>query len=37
MVSVETKRGNLVTQVIDTGIGMKEEDLSSLFTFFGKL
>ena len=37
MVTVEMKRGNLVTQVRDTGLGMKEEDLSSLFRFFGKL
>lgn len=30
-------QGYLITMVIDTGMGMKQEDLSKLFTFFGKL
>lgn len=31
------KNGILITEVIDTGIGMKNEDLQRLFKFFGKL
>ena len=37
MVTAEMKKGHLVTKVSDTGLGIKEEELSSLFTFFGKL
>lgn len=29
--------GAIVVDVKDTGIGIKQEDLSSLFTMFGKL
>lgn len=29
--------GHLVSDVRDTGIGIKEEELNKLFTFFGKL
>ena len=34
---VYMKGNHLVTEVDDTGIGMKPEDLSKLFCFFGKL
>lgn len=27
----------LITEIKDTGVGIKEEDLSKLFRFFGKL
>jgi anti-sigma regulatory factor (Ser/Thr protein kinase) len=36
-VHVSMKNGILITEVIDTGIGMKNEDLQRLFKFFGKL
>jgi signal transduction histidine kinase len=34
---VSLKENFLVTEVDDTGIGMKSEDLNKLFCFFGKL
>jgi signal transduction histidine kinase len=34
---VVARKDRLITAVIDTGIGMKYEDLQRLFKFFGKL
>ena len=36
-VKLYLKESHLMTDVSDTGIGMKQEDLTKLFKFFGKL
>lgn len=35
--SVRQERGLLITDVMDTGIGIRQDDLSKLFRFFGTL
>ena len=36
-IKISLKDNNLVTQVRDSGIGIKENDINKLFRFFGKL
>lgn len=34
---VRFKSNNLITSVVDSGIGIKDEDIQKLFRFFGKI
>lgn len=36
-VNVDYKNNILITQIIDTGIGIKEENIGKLFKFFGQI
>lgn len=37
MVKLSVDDKYLITEVCDTGLGIKADDLNKLFTFFGKL